>query len=221
LVRDDVLSSLRDAILDGTFRAGEHLIEKELAEQLGTSRVPVRDALKELSREGLVAIHPFRGAVVATFLAEDIREIYTLRILLEGYATRLATEKATDQDIECVQQIHEELRDIVERGDLAALVLTDFKFHQEICRLSGNKRLLEAWSTLGSQTRLVMTLADQVYFEPSFILETHVPIVEALHNRDPDAAEKAVTFHLGEAAELIVEKMENTDARRSDTAHAS
>jgi DNA-binding GntR family transcriptional regulator len=219
LIRDDVLASLRAAILEGTFQAGERLIETELAEQLGTSRSPVRDALVELAREGLVALHTYRGAVVATFSDEDVREIYTLRVLLEGYATRLATENATAQDMECLQRIHEELRNIVEHGDVASLVLKDFEFHHEICRLSGNRRLLDVWSTLASQTRLVMTLADEVYFEPSFILEIHSPILEALHNRDPDAAEMAVRFHLGEVAELIVEKMASKDVHPSHTAN--
>ena len=209
LIRDDVLSSLRAGILEGTFQAGERLIETELAEQLGTSRVPVRDALKELARERLVETHPFRGAVVATFSADDILEIYTLRGLLEGYAARLVAEKATDNDIEHLQRIHEELRAVADRADVTAMVSKDFEFHHEICRLSGNRRLREVWSTLASQVRIVMILANQVIFEPGFILAMHKPILAGLRSRDPEAAERAVTFHLREAADLMVQGMEH------------
>jgi DNA-binding GntR family transcriptional regulator len=197
------LSSLRAAILEGTFQAGERLIETDLAEQLGTSRGPVREALKELSREGLVDIQPYKGAVVRTFSASDIEEIYELRNLLEGYATRMAVEKATPADIDRLQELYDEMQAIADAGDLSALVEKDIEFHREICRVSGNTRLQVIWSSLASQVRLFLVLADQVFFEPDFIVGTHTDTMKAFRTRDPDLAERAVEMHMLEVGQTI------------------
>jgi DNA-binding GntR family transcriptional regulator len=207
LIRDDVLSSLRAAILEGQFEAGERLVETDLAGQLGTSRGPVRDALKELSREGLVDIHAYRGAVVKTFSARDIEEIYELRNLLEGYATREAVEKATAADIERLQTIYDEMQAFADADDLAALVEKDVEFHREICRTSGNTRLLEMWSSLASQVRLFLVLADQVFFEPNFIVSTHTDTMEAFRTGDPDLAERAVEKHMFDVGRTIAQAL--------------
>lgn len=211
LIRDDVLSSLRAAILEGTFQPGEHLVESELAEQLGTSRGPVRDALQELAQEGLVVIHPYRGAEVATLTASDIQEIYELRSVLETYATRLAVEKATPADIDRLQSIYDEMKAVACTGDLSALVEKDVEFHHEICRLSGNRRLLKVWSSLASQVRLFLILADQVFFEPDFIVETHTATLEAMHKKDPDLAETAVKKHMLEVGQTIARALEGQE----------
>jgi DNA-binding GntR family transcriptional regulator len=210
LIRDDVLSSLRAAILEGTFQPGERLIETDLSQQLGTSRGPVREALKELSREGLVVIHPYRGAEVTTFCADDIREICVLRTLLEGHATREAVTKATPEDIERLQKMYDQMQNLADTNDLSELVEKDIAFHREICRIAGNKRLLEVWSSLAAQIRLFLILTDQVFFDPDFIVETHKPVLDAMRNQDPDAAAEAITYHLCKAAEAIVSGMANS-----------
>ncbi|MFB3902375.1 MAG: GntR family transcriptional regulator [Acidobacteriota bacterium] len=207
LIRDDVLSSLRAAILDRSYRPGEHLIETELARQFGTSRGPVRDAIKELAQEGLVTIQAHRGAVVATFSPEDILEISELRILLEGYATRLASENASAEDLALLETKYGEMQSLADAGDLKRLVEKDIDFHREVCRLSRNGRLLKLWSSLASQIRLFLVLTDQVYFTPQEIVETHRPILEAMHRKDHTGAEKEIKLHLAQAAETIVRGM--------------
>jgi DNA-binding GntR family transcriptional regulator len=216
LIRDSVLSSLRAAILDGAFQPGEHLVETELAERLGTSRGPVRDALKELAQEGLVVISPYKGAQVATFSAQDIKEICALRSLLEGYATRKAVERATPCDIEHLQKILDEMQDLADVDDRSALVEKDIEFHQEICRLAGNERLFKVWSLLASQVRLFLILTDQVFFDADFIVTAHASIMEGICNKDPEAAEKAITFHLCEAAKTIMYELQHSESAEEE-----
>ena len=211
LIRDDVLSSLRGAILDRSYRPGEHLIETELARRYGTSRGPVRDAIKELAQEGLVVIQAHKGAVVATFSAQDILEISELRILVEGHATRLASQNANAEDLALLQVKYDEMQSLADAGDLKQLVEKDIDFHREVCRLSGNSRLLKLWSSLASQIRLFLVLTDQVYFEPQYIVETHRPILEAMYRRDHAAAEEEIKRHLAEAAETIVQGMRDAE----------
>jgi DNA-binding GntR family transcriptional regulator len=210
------LSSLRAAILGGTFQAGERLIETDLAERIGTSRGPVRDALKELAREGLVDVHPYRGAVVATLTARDIEEIYELRNLLEGYATRAAVEKASPADIDRLQKIYSEMQSIADAGDLSALVEKDIEFHREICRISGNRRLLDVWSSLGSQVRLFLVLADQVFFTPEFIVSTHTVTLEAMCTRDAERAVQAMQAHMLEVGRTIARGLREQELTEED-----
>jgi DNA-binding GntR family transcriptional regulator len=214
LIRDNVLSSIRAAILEGTFEPEERLIETDLARQLGTSRGPVRDALKELAQEGLVVIHPYKGAEVASFSASDIQEIYVLRNLLEGYATRLAVENATSADIDHMQEIYDEMQALADEEDRSGLVEKDIEFHRELCHLSGNQRLLDVWTSLAAQVRLFLVLANQVFFEPDFIVSTHTDTMKAMRNRDPDAAEKAVKKHMyevGRTIALALDEQESDD----------
>ena len=211
LIRDDVLSTLRAAILDRIYQPGEHLVETELARQFGTSRGPVRDAIKELAQEGLVIFHPHKGGVVATFSSQDIIEISELRILVEGHATRLASQKATAEDLALLQAKYEEMQSFADAGDLKRLVEKDIEFHREVCRLSGNSRLLKMWSSLASQIRLFLVLTDQVYFTPQYIVETHRPILEAMYRKDHLAAEREITQHLAEAADAIVQGLRDLE----------
>ncbi|MFB3903145.1 MAG: GntR family transcriptional regulator [Acidobacteriota bacterium] len=211
LICDDVLSSLRAAILNRRYQPGEHLVETELARQYGTSRGPIRDAIKELAQEGLVVIQPHKGGVVATFSAQDILEISELRILVEGHATRLASQNATAEDLELLQAKYDEMQSLADAGDLRRLVEKDIDFHREVCRLSGNGRLLKLWTSLASQIRLFLVMFDQVYFTPQYIVETHRPILEAMYRRDHAAAEEEIKRHLAEAAETIVQGMRNTE----------
>ncbi|MFV2045498.1 MAG: GntR family transcriptional regulator [Anaerolineales bacterium] len=211
LIYEDVLSILRAAILEGAFEIGEHLVETDIAEQLETSRVPVREAFKELAREKLIELHPFKGAVVASFAATDIHEIYTLRGLLEGFAARLVAKQATLDELAQLQEIHDEIEILIEKNDLGPVPQKDFEFHREICRLSGNERLLEIWDALASQVRLVIAMADEIFLETYSILEVHRPVMEALINRDPVGAEEAMAINLRKVAQMVARALEDRD----------
>ena len=211
-IRYDVLSSLRAAILDGTLKAGAHLIEAELANQMGVSRGPIREALAELEEEGLVVKYAYKGTFVASFSARDVREIYSLRCLLEGYAARLAAVRIRPKDIERLESIINSMEEAADAGDLDMLVERDIQFHREICRLSGHSLLFATWSKLASRVRLFLTLADQVYFTPDYIVGTHYPTMEALRKRDPDLAEKTIKEPIIEVGETVARGVEEETA---------
>ena len=108
------------------------------------------------------------------------------------------------------------MQNLADVNDLSALVEKDIEFHQEICRLAGNERLLKVWSLLASQIRLFLILTDQVFFEADFIVGTHASIMEGIRNKDPDAAEKAITFHLCEAAKTIVQELQHSESAEEE-----
>ena len=113
-----------------------------------------------------------------------------------------------------LQAKYDEMQALADAGDLKRLVEKDIEFHREVCRLSGNGRLLKLWSSLASQIRLFLVLTDQVYFEPQYIVETHRPILEAMYRRDHAAAEEEIKQHLAEAAETIVQGMRDLSRHR-------
>lgn len=216
LICHDVLSSLRAAILDGTLKAGERINESEIAKQMGVSRGPLREALAELEEEGLVVRYPYKGTFVASFSAQDVREIYSLRCLLEGYAARLATVNANSQDIERLESIVKQMEETVRGGQLDLLVEKDIEFHHELCKLSGHKLLLQTWGKLLSRVRLFLTLADQVYFDPDYIVSTHYPTLEALRKGDPGLAERTIKEPIIVVGETVARSLEDHPSEVTD-----
>ena len=208
MIHHDVLSSLRAAILDGTLKAGERIVEAELANQMGISRGPIREALGELEEEGLVVKYAYKGTFVASFSARDVREIYSLRCLLEGYAARLAAMRIQSEDIERLESIISSMEEAADAAKLDMLVERDIQFHREICRLSDHGLLFPTWTKLVSRVRLFLTLADQVYFTPEHIVGTHYPTMEALRKRDPDLAEKTSKEPIIEVGETVARGVE-------------
>lgn len=208
-----VLASLRAAILDGTLKAGERIVEADIARQMNISRGPVREALLELEAEGLVCKRPYKGTFVATFSARDIREIYSLRGLLEGYAARLAACRVQSADIARLEAIVEQMREAAGGETDDGFVEADIAFHREICRLSGHHLLLQSWTNLVSRVRLFLTLADQYYFTTRYLLDTHLPTLEALRARSPDLAEKTIKEPIIEVGETVARGL-GQDANR-------
>jgi len=198
---------LREAILDGVFAAGERLIETSLAEQMSVSRGPVRDALRMLAAEGIVKLHPYRGASVAVLTPEDIIEILDLRVVLEGYAARRVAELATQEEIDHLRSIFDKMHELARQGELGALVKNDIAFHEEICRLSRNSRWLQVWHLFAPQIEMFLNLSDRVYMDAELIARMHTDEMEAIEARDPERAEAAAQAALRETAQTIVARM--------------
>jgi DNA-binding GntR family transcriptional regulator len=206
-MRERVVDSLRNAILDGKFAPGERLIEAELARELGVSRGPVRDAMRVLAAEGIVELNPYKSAAVAQLTPEDILEILDLRMMLEGYAARRAATMSSDQEIAHLRSVFDEMQDLACGRELSALVKKDMEFHENVCRLSRSSRLLQVWRLFAGQIEMFLNLSDKVYMNAEVIAQMHAKEMVAIESRDPDRAEKAARDSLRETAETIVTLM--------------
>jgi DNA-binding GntR family transcriptional regulator len=206
-MRERVVDSLREAILDGTFAPGERLIETELAEEMGVSRGPVRDALQAIAAEGIVEISPYKGAAVAQLTPQDILEILDLRMMLEGYAARRAATRSSQEEITHLRSVFDQMQDLAQLGELNALVKKDIEFHENVCSLSGNERLLQVWHLFAGQIEMFLSLSDRVYIPAEVIARLHADEMAAIESRDPDWAEKAAHDSLRATAETILAKM--------------
>ncbi len=203
---DEVYERLRDEIVKGLIRPNERLVEVDLAERLGVSRTPIRESLKRLSADGL--IHGGRHhLVVREHAPQEIREIYESRAALEGYAARLAAQRATKEELVRIASFHE--RDITKlvRSPREHIADVNDGFHDAIIAAAANIRLLDLIRRNREfyfNYRIARMYTDP---EAAASLEGHSAILDALESHDPDAAEAATRKHVMQALEVTLGKL--------------
>lgn len=200
-LRNRIEEQVRSAMLQGTFKPGERLVETTIAEQLGVSRAPVREALAALEREGIVVHVPRRGYFVVDFTDKDIEEIYSLRLMLELGALQRAEKRINDEDIQDMQQILFDWEDAYEaESDPDEIVALDLSFHGMICLAADHSRLYQAWYSMRTQTRVLMGLTSRTHYDqPNQPKELHQRILDAIREEDWHCAEENLTDHIVDA----------------------
>ena len=194
----DVANSLRNAILAGQYFPGERLLEQTLAETLDVSRGPVREALNQLEREGLVTTKPNRGTFVSQFSYEDLEEVFSLRLALEPLAVRQAILCSNDSDILNLQAMINTMDAFVkaEITESQAAEL-DIGFHALLLRSSKHKRLIDIWTNLQSQ--IWMFLLTRNVSNSDFrihVVKSHQEILDAIREKDEARAVSRIRQHL-------------------------
>jgi GntR family transcriptional regulator of gluconate operon len=203
---EGVASALRQAIVSGGIAAGAHLVEGDLAQRFGVSRGPIRDAFRELSREGLVVNLPRRGTVVSSPTIADVWEVYEVREALEIGAARIVIERATDEELAAltdrVAAVDESWAAPV---DFATRSAVDLAFHRALINLSGNGRLASAYEQMLSQTQLLLQSASLVNpnLKRGIPPSVHQAILKAILNRDKTAADRALRQHYASSAQRL------------------
>jgi DNA-binding GntR family transcriptional regulator len=198
-LRERALEALRAAILSGQYRPGDHLGEVELAGSLGVSRGTVREALRHLQQEGLVAAGTRGMLRVNSLTPTEVRELFQVRAALEGLAVqRIIASPRRDAAVSALRDALEELTD--EGEDFAARVEADLTFHLLLCRLGGNSMLVEAWQHLEGRMRVAI-LNGASWQAPMMARDRHAPIVDAIERADVAAALLVVQEHMDSAAE--------------------
>ena len=202
VLREQVKELVLERILDGTYAPGERLVETRIAQELGTSQAPVREALRDLELLRLVESEPFRGARVRTVQREELAEIYPVRAALEEVAAHAAC-RHLDGDVRALEAELAQMRAAAAHGDLHAQVEHDAAFHRTIVEASGNRTLIEVWTSLGIHARTLLT-ALTAGVEPREIVEMHVPVVEAFRQRNPAEAGRILRRHVEHFGELLL-----------------
>jgi DNA-binding GntR family transcriptional regulator len=161
-VVDIVTGELRRLVLSGAFRPGERLVEERLTETFGVSRPPVREAMRLLEQQGLIHRVGRRGAYVADLTAGDVREIYVLRGALERLAVELGVPVIDPARLVPLRAALDQMRRAASIEDRELLLETNLEFHQALCALAGNRRLMQIYESLLGQSRLCMALNIRV-----------------------------------------------------------
>lgn len=194
---DQVSESIRDAIRDGRYTAGDHIRETEVADWLQVSRTPVREALRRLESEGLLTFESWRGVVVADLDRQQISELYALRESLEGTAARLAARHIDDGEIELLSLLLK--RSETASNDPKVQAETNRQLHETIHAAAHNRYLTQTLQNLRNSLALLRGTTYSVPGRAETAAQEHRAIVAAIQNRDPDTAEQTARAHIAAA----------------------
>jgi DNA-binding GntR family transcriptional regulator len=211
----EVTTAIRNAIIRGELKPGERLIEADLAERLGVSRAPLREALKQLVAEGLLVNVARRGTTVIALTEKDIREIYSLRTALETLAIELITPAITAVQLAQFEALVRQMRELAADHGMSAHVDLEMRFHELLCLISGHQRLHSAWSQMGGQLRAFFAAADPQYNDLEFV-ERHESLLAAIASHDAAHAVATLREHVANGADRVLAVMRASNRPREN-----
>lgn len=205
-LRSRVFTQLQNDILNGLYEPGDSLIETKLSEELGVSRTPVREALRQLELEGLVQSVPNKGVIVKGISAKDIQDIYTIRMLIEGLAARWATEMITPQELEELKEAVDLEEFYTVKNDNSHLLQFDTRFHDIIFKASKSKPLMHTLSTFHHYVQKARSISMSSPERAIEVLEEHKAILQAIMDKDAYKAERLTTEHVRNASSNLLKQ---------------
>ncbi|HIT62946.1 MAG TPA: GntR family transcriptional regulator [Candidatus Ventrimonas merdavium] len=195
-LRDVVFNTLRQAILKGELEPGERLMEIQLADRLGVSRTPIREAIRKLELEGLVLMIPRKGAEVAKISEKNLRDVLEVRRSLDELAIELAIDRMTDEDIKELEKAMEAFRNAVKTGDAMTIAECDEAYHEVIYNGTNNSRLVQILNNLREQMyRYRLEYIKDSDMRQILVVE-HEQILKAVKNRRVEEAKTAIREHI-------------------------
>ncbi|MFI3237745.1 MAG: GntR family transcriptional regulator [Lachnospiraceae bacterium] len=207
-LRDVVFNTLRQAILTGDLKPGERLMEIHLANRLGVSRTPIREAIRKLELEGLVTMIPRRGAEVAQITSKSLQDVLEVRRSLDVLCVELACSRITDEEIEELERAQMRFIESTKMSDWRGIAQADVAFHDIIVQATGNKRLIT----------LVNNLAEQMYryrFEyikdnsmHGCLIEEHNKIIQSIKDKDQGLASEIVVVHIDNQMKSVAKQLD-------------
>ena len=215
-LRDVVFNTLRQAILTGELKPGERLMEIHLANRLGVSRTPIREAIRKLELEGLVTMIPRRGAEVAQITEKSMKDVLEVRRTLDALSAELACERISKEEEEALKQACLNFEAAVKTKDTKAIAKADVAIHDIIAAATGNQRLIQ----------LINNLAEQMYryrFEyikdatqHERIIEEHRIIYESIVKKDKEAAAEMAKTHIDNQEKAVIARirMEQSNTKK-------
>jgi DNA-binding GntR family transcriptional regulator len=208
VLHEQVLEQLLNGLRNGQLRPGERLLEVEIATRLGLSRGTVREAIRRLEQDGLVVSQPHRGTFVVEPTAADVAEVYSLRLMLEGYAVRLACPRLTPAMLAELAGLVEAMAAAAEQADQQAQLRHDQRFHAQLCRFSGHRHLYETWARLALKLWLVnYSLRPDNSVGGRDRALVHWELIELLQRGAAEAAADWVERHIARRAREVVERV--------------
>lgn len=210
-LREVIFNTLREAIIVGELKPGERLMEVQLAEKMGVSRTPVREAIRKLELEGLVNMVPRKGAHVADLSVKDIMDVLEVRATLDGLATSLAAARVTDDELKSLKQVQSQFEKYVFKDNLQGSIKKDVEFHEIIYRSSRNDKLIQIANNLREQVQRFRVIYLKDYSSGREIIKEHMDIIEAIEEKDPDKAREVAIRHIKNQEETIVKAIKKNE----------
>lgn len=206
-LRDVVFNTLRQAILTGELKPGERLMEIHLANKLGVSRTPIREAIRKLELEGLVTMIPRRGAEVAQITEKSMNDVLEVRRAMDALCVELACDRISPEELEALRKACDTFAEAVKTGDIKVIAQSDVALHDIIVQATGNRRLVQ----------LINNLSEQMYryrFEylkdtsrHESLIEEHWVIYESILKKDKETASQAAKLHIDNQEKAIIHQI--------------
>jgi DNA-binding GntR family transcriptional regulator len=201
-LREQIKDVILQRIVEGSYPPGSRIVETRVAQELGVSQGPVREALRDLEQLGCVVHEPYRGCSVRSFSTDELLEAFPVRAALEALAARLAAERITGTELDELDALVSRMRAAARRSDAHEQSQANATFHATIVRASRNSTLDRQWQMLEPFSRTYLTVS-RPGVDLVALSERHVPILNALRSHDPEGAGAAMHDHLMGAAELL------------------
>ena len=211
LLRDVVFNTLRRAILRGELKPGERLMEIQLANKLGVSRTPIREAIRKLELEGLVLMIPRKGAEVAEITEKKLRDVQDVRCALEERAVQLACDRIGRNRIRELHAAAAHFRDILDSDDITQIAAADEAFHDVIFKATGNERLIQLLNNLREQMyryRIEYLKKKECYPQ---LLKEHATIMKAIEEHDKEKATRITGQHINNQVDTVVDTIRHKE----------
>lgn len=195
--RDRVASAVRDAIISGQLRPGHRLIEMELAAQLGTSRAPIREALRQLEQEGLVVSSPYRGTEVVGVSQDEIEQVLVpIRLTIERFAFQRALPLLDNGDLLLLQSLVDDMHAAADQENPERLADADVRFHEHVIIRSAQPHCLQMWRAIQPRVRAYFRRDAPTYGTQHALAVQHQELLDALTGREPGVVQAAVERHI-------------------------
>jgi DNA-binding GntR family transcriptional regulator len=207
-LRDVVFQTLRQAILKGELEPGERLMEIHLAQKLGVSRTPVREAIRKLELEGLVLMIPRRGAVVADITVSDLEDVLEVRLALEELAVRQACRNYTPEQMKRLKSTSMGFKHSLYGEDVIACAQADEEFHAVVYEMTGNRKLVQILNNLREQMYRYRTEYLKDKHTHAELVSEHEELVQALEQRDEKRAMEIMEVHVERQKEYMIRHLE-------------
>lgn len=206
-LRDVVFNTLRQAILTGELKPGERLMEIHLANKLGVSRTPIREAIRKLELEGLVIMIPRRGAEVAQITEKSMNDVLEVRRAMDALCVELACERISTEELERLEKACNAFADAVKTKDIRGIAQADVALHDIIVQATGNLRLVQLINNLSEQMyRYRFEYLKDISRHESLIKEHHA-IYEGIKEKNKEAASQAAKLHIDNQEHAIIEQI--------------
>jgi DNA-binding GntR family transcriptional regulator len=210
-LREVIFNTLRKAIINGELKPEERLMEEHLANKMGVSRTPVREAIRKLELEGLVKMVPRKGARVADLSAKDIMDVLEIRASLDGLATSLSAERIQDNELKELNNVRIQFMNYVEKKNLQGSIKKDVEFHDIIYRSSRNDKLIQIISNLREHVQRFRVIYLKDFCSSKELIREHMDIYEAIRSRSPEKAGLMAQRHIRNQEETILKAIRKHD----------
>lgn len=207
-LRDKMVEAIEESLVSGDLKPGDRINETEIAQRMGISRGPVREAIQQLVGEGILVSRPHLGTMVAEWSAKDIAEVYSLRAVLEGFATGLVAEHATAADVAALQRLVDQMRQCGKTLDVKCVIRLDVEFHELLDALANHTLLVRALGSVFRKIKFLLAVDLNANLTTPDVFEqyanNHQAYVDAIRTGDRAHAEAQVRAHMDQVGQRLI-----------------